>query len=96
MKIRSVSLKRAKKLRLRKKLTDSMQGAPCVRCGERADDAHEILSRARGGSITDRANIVPLCRKDHDWVTTHPIEAHAEGLLLHAWETSASSPKRVD
>ena len=53
----------------------------CSRCGVTGVglDAHEIRSRARGGSITDLANIVLLCRSCHDHVTTHPAEAAAEG-----------------
>lgn len=96
--MRSISKKRAKVLRERKKLTDAMKregpvmcqfyeavGRPLAEissmpgCGY-ADDLHEIRSRARGGSITDPANLVPLCREHHDWVTTHPLEAEKEGL----------------
>ncbi len=44
-------------------------------------DGHEPLTRARGGSITDPANIVWSCRWSHDWVHGHPIEALAIGLL---------------
>lgn len=58
----------------------------CSRCGATGVglDAHELLSRARGGSITDLANIVLLCRADHTWVTEHPVEAAAEGWVLRA------------
>lgn len=58
----------------------------CSRCGATgvALDAHELLSRARGGSITNLANIVLLCRADHTWVTEHPVEAAAEGWVLRA------------
>lgn len=56
----------------------------CRRCGHPADDGHELLSRARGGSITDPDNIVPLCRTCHSWVTTNPTAAEVEG-----WSRSA-------
>lgn len=52
-------------------------------------DCHELVSRARGGSIVDPANVVLLCRRIHDFVTTHPAEAHRLGLSLHSWERSA-------
>lgn len=52
-----------------------------VRCLRRADDLHEIVSRARGGSIVDPENVVPLCREHHRWVTEHPLEAAELGLL---------------
>lgn len=55
-----------------------------VDCGAVADDAHELLSRGRGGSITDPTNIVPLCRRHHNWITTHPHEAECCGLALPA------------
>lgn len=59
----------------------------CMRCRTNpSDDVHEIVSRARGGSITDRANLVCLCRRCHSWVTTHPKEAEAEGWSAASWE----------
>ena len=70
-------------LRERRKVTDAMNPV-CVRCGARADDAHEILSRARGGSITDPANLVALCRLCHDFITCNPLLAERVGLALRA------------
>jgi 5-methylcytosine-specific restriction endonuclease McrA len=59
----------------------------CVRCGTNpSDDVHEIVSRARGGSITDPANLVCLCRRCHSWVTTHPREATMEGWSAASWD----------
>ena len=82
--VKPVSSKRAKEQRQRSKVLAEVFGAtpPCARCGGPADDAHELLSRARGGSITDPTNIVPLCRADHRWITEHPAEAAAEGWAL--------------
>lgn len=54
--------------------------AVIIQCTGYADDLHEILSRARGGSISDPANCIPLCRPHHTWVTEHPIEAKEMGL----------------
>jgi hypothetical protein len=51
------------------------------RCTLDATDPHEVLTRARGGSITEIANIIPLCRPCHDWVTTHPAAALEAGLM---------------
>lgn len=52
----------------------------CQRCQQaRAVDAHEVRSRARGGSPTDRDNIRLLCRTCHTWITEHPTLAEAEG-----------------
>jgi hypothetical protein len=64
---------------------------PCHRrgCTRLADDLHEPLTRARGGSITDPANAVPLCRTCHEEITFTPESelgwAYAEGLLVHSW-----------
>lgn len=59
----------------------------CERCGLRSpDDVHEIKSRARGGSITDPANLVAVCRLCHNWITTHPREAKEQGWLKSSWE----------
>jgi hypothetical protein len=55
----------------------------CERCQSApSEDIHERLSRARGGSITDLANLVAVCRPCHSWITTHPKDAEAEGWAL--------------
>lgn len=56
-------------------------------CTRWADDVHEPLTRGRGGSITDPANMAPLCRPCHDEVTfTEPAWAYEAGLLKHSWD----------
>lgn len=55
-------------------------------CTGMAQDWHERLSRARGGSITDPSNRVMVCRPCHDWVGTHPRAATELGLLRHSWD----------
>lgn len=61
-------------------------GCAAPGCGRLADDVHEPLTRARGGSITDPANMVPLCRGCHDVVTLGPAWAYDLGLLVHSWD----------
>jgi hypothetical protein len=58
-------------------------------CDGWATDAHEIVSRARGGSITDTDNILPLGRSCHRFVTENPEIAEAAGLSRsrHTGET---------
>lgn len=52
----------------------------CERCqSARSVDVHEVLSRARGGSILDEANCRALCRPCHDWITANPAAAEASG-----------------
>lgn len=58
---------------------------PEVRCWGPLD-VHEILTRARGGSITDPDAALALCRNHHDWVHNHPVVAHERGLLAHSWD----------
>lgn len=55
-------------------------------CRRSPDDWHERLPRGQGGSPTDPANRVLLCRPHHDWVELHPKEAHAMGLRRWSWE----------
>ena len=52
-------------------------------------EVHEIVTRARGGSITDPSNCVALCGEHHEWVTGHPAEAHTVGLVRWSWEASS-------
>lgn len=59
----------------------------CERCGTNpSDDVHEVVSRARGGSILDSRNLVCLCRSCHTWLTDHPAQAEAEGFSAHSWD----------
>jgi len=59
----------------------------CERCGTNpSTEIHEVVTRARGGSILDPANCRALCRRCHAWVTEHPKQAHEEGLMRHSWE----------
>lgn len=72
------------------------EGTRCARpgCCRYADDVHEPLTRARGGSITDPANMIPLCRECHDEITFRPEKselgwAYELGLLVHSWDAAA-------
>lgn len=53
-------------------------------CDRRADDGHEILTRARGGSITDPANVKALARECHQEIQLGPDWAYRAGLLKHS------------
>jgi hypothetical protein len=56
-----------------------------ARCGRWADDVHEPLTRARGGSITDPENAVAPCRSCHDALGLEPPWGYALGLIRHSW-----------
>ena len=88
-----VSAKRAVENRARRAMVAALwPERPCCRvpgCPRLADDVHEPLTRARGGSIIDPANAKPLCRSHHDEVTFRPESelgwAYDLGLLVHSW-----------
>jgi hypothetical protein len=63
----------------------------CARpgCTSMARDVHEPLTRARGGSITDPANMVPLCGPCHSEIQQGPDWAYDLGLMEHSWGGAA-------
>ncbi len=70
------------------------------RCTRMADDLHEPLTRARGGSIADEENTVPVCRQHNDDLTLEPEWGYRLHLLRHSWAAdrpvlAASSPLRL-
>lgn len=95
--IRPVSRKRAAEIRVRRKMLAAMfpERPLCALpwCTRWADDVHEPLTRARGGSITDPDNAVPLCRPHHDEITFTPESAlgwaYGLELLRHSWDSLA-------
>lgn len=87
--MRPRSRKRAREYITRRKLVAMLltERPVCERCkGARSTEVHELLSRARGGSILDSTNCAALCHHCHRWITTHPAEATAEGWLKRSWE----------
>lgn len=89
--LRAQSPKRQAENRVRRKVIHATFGdqPTCIApgCTRWADDVHEPLTRARGGSITDPDNMTPLCRPHHDEVTfTEPAWAYELGLLRHSWD----------
>lgn len=53
-------------------------------CKQVATDGHELLTRARGGSIIDKENIILVCRRCHGWIHENPASATELGLLRSA------------
>jgi hypothetical protein len=61
-------------------------------CNRVADDPHEPLTRARGGSITDPENVKAVCRPHHDEITfEEPEWAYDLGFLKHSWPAEVSA-----
>lgn len=48
-------------------------------------DIHEIVNRSQGGSITERRNLLAVCRPCHNRITTDPKNAERLGLHLESW-----------
>jgi 5-methylcytosine-specific restriction endonuclease McrA len=90
--LRPVSNRRQRENRQRRAMVDRRwpggEWPLCSRpgCGRPADDLHEILSRARGGLITDEANTVPLCRQCNHDATRDPDDMTVAGLVRHSWD----------
>lgn len=91
-----ISEKRRAILAERQSLRERILGGhrPCAAlipgiCTFRATEVHEILTRARGGSIVDDDNCLGLCRGCHAYITEHPAWADENGFTVHSWASSA-------
>jgi hypothetical protein len=88
-----VSRKRAREIRERRAMLQAKYPGITLCevpfCNWVADDAHEPLTRARGGSITDSSNVKAVCRPHHDEITfEEPEWAYELGFLRHSWEAA--------
>ena len=88
-----VSRKRAREIRERRAMLQAKYPGITLCevpfCNRVADDAHEPLTRARGGSITDPGNVKAVCRPHHDEITfEEPEWAYDLGFLVHSWEAA--------
>lgn len=95
--LKAQSAKRRREMRERRAMVAALwpDGRPVCAvewCTSPADDVHEPLTRARGGSITSPDNAVPLCRPCHTVITdTQPAWAYEAGLLRHSWDREVTS-----
>lgn len=48
-------------------------------CTGDAENFHELVGRAQGGSIIDRRQLVPCCQRCNSWIEDHPTVAYANG-----------------
>lgn len=87
--LRFRSAKRAREYRTQRVplVAAMLDERPICECcnAARSTEVHELLSRARGGSITDHGNCVALCHDCHHWIGTNPTIALAEGWLQNSW-----------
>jgi hypothetical protein len=89
-----VSKKRAAQIRQRRAMLQAKYPGITLcevpYCNRVADDPHEPLTRARGGPITDPANVKAVCRPHHDEITSgEPQWAYDLGFLAHSWDGAA-------
>ncbi|HEV3268433.1 MAG TPA: HNH endonuclease signature motif containing protein [Acidimicrobiales bacterium] len=95
--IHAVSLKRAALNRKRAKFVRLVLAevpyceARLANCTRRSTDVHEILTRARGGSVIDRKNVAALCRRCHAFITVNPAWSALNGWMLSSWSTEADA-----
>lgn len=73
-------------------------GQPCgirwdENCRVHAEGLHEVLSRGRGGSITDPANCIPACHYCNGAVSDNPTEAENRGFLKRSGRPSKAVPR---
>jgi hypothetical protein len=61
-----------------------------VVCKNKSVDIHEVLSRARGGSILDESNLLAVCRHCHTWITDRPLASERLGLSRRRWPKGES------
>jgi hypothetical protein len=54
-------------------------------CRGKGGMVHELLTRARLGSITDPANCILVCLPCSNWIHANDVEATERGLLQHSW-----------
>lgn len=92
--LRQVGRKRAAEIRERRAMLRALFPGVVLcevpYCNRVADDAHEPLTRARGGSITDPQNVRAVCRPHHDEITfEEPEWAYELGFLVHSWEAAS-------
>ncbi|WP_405149510.1 hypothetical protein OG589_14780 [Sphaerisporangium sp. NBC_01403] len=65
-------------------------------CGLFADDLHEPLTRARGGSIVREDNTEPVCRDHNGEMTLEPAWAYELSLLIHSWDSRTPAQIAAD
>lgn len=80
-----------------KRLVAERDRGECLVCGGEATDIHHRMPKGMGGtSDPDRnyglANLVSLCREDHDHVHANPGESYTNGLLVHSWDDPLKCP----
>lgn len=99
--LRATSRKRDRENRERRAMKNAMfpDGTPpCIVpwCGQWADDLHEPLTRARGGSIIEPDNAVPTCRAHNDELTEEPAWGYELNLLVHEWDKRSYAEVAAD
>lgn len=65
----------------------------CVRC-RRGDIQRDHRKNRSQGGLTLPSNLQLLCVSCHEWKTTHPKDARADGLAVPGWAVSADFPAR--
>lgn len=93
--LRPVSAKRARVNRARKQLSGRLmaaRGPACElrtpACTGRAEQMHEYVGRAQGGSLVDARGIALCCSRCNTYVEDHPTEARENGWKCPRYEAT--------
>lgn len=93
--IRQQSAKRAREQRERRKVGERLiqeRGPFCELrtpvCTVAAEQMHELVGRAQGGSLVDERGIVLSCSACNTYVEDHPVEAREQGWKCPRWEST--------
>jgi hypothetical protein len=84
--LRPVSAKRRRQAPARRRCCEQVRArkyceALLENCTFLGQHVHEVVSRARGGSITDASNCLYVCASCHRAIHDNPAEATRLGLL---------------
>lgn len=81
--MRRVSRKQAARLRvysqLRRQFLEARPWCEAPGCGQPASEVHHRAGRV-GALLLDTETWLPVCARDHHWITEHPAEAYELGL----------------
>jgi hypothetical protein len=81
-----------------RKIVHERSGGVCefVNCQRIATDLHHRKPRRMGGragkAINQPANLMHVCRVDHDWLEEHRADAYETGWLLREHEDAEAVP----
>lgn len=92
--MRAQSAKRRREQAIRRAIVAELGDQPCQLrvfnvCTGAAENLHELVGSAQGGSRIDRLNCCPSCSRCNSWVEDFPTRARDLGLKVPRWRAVA-------